>query len=272
MKREKIIEMVMQEFKEGKLKSSSGDIVTKRDQAIAIALSKANSKKFDDGGTIDNQNYEMVKGDNKAIIHHAEELKMILTKNKNIPTWAVVLLAKAEQNLSDVTHYLDGKIKYDSGGVLPEILSKVYGEKVEFLDKYGLTRIGIVNDLFPTYAEVIVDDNFVKVPNWYIIRFLSKEIELNSSVSRDIRNSYLVYDDDKSGVLETMKKGGKLLVANLGAYLLAGQTAKNFAPESVDALDKKLASKIYNEPKPSIWEDRGLKYTDGKNVGSGEEI
>jgi Family of unknown function (DUF6496) len=32
---------VMHEFKEGKLKSSSGDKVTKRDQAIAIGISEA---------------------------------------------------------------------------------------------------------------------------------------------------------------------------------------------------------------------------------------
>jgi hypothetical protein len=32
---------VMGEFKEGKLKSSSGDKVTKRDQAVAIAISEA---------------------------------------------------------------------------------------------------------------------------------------------------------------------------------------------------------------------------------------
>lgn len=40
---EKIAE-VMQEFKKGKLKSSSGDKVTKRDQAIAIAISEADSE------------------------------------------------------------------------------------------------------------------------------------------------------------------------------------------------------------------------------------
>ena len=32
---------VMHEFKEGKLKSSSGDKVTKRDQAVAIGISEA---------------------------------------------------------------------------------------------------------------------------------------------------------------------------------------------------------------------------------------
>jgi hypothetical protein len=41
---------VMREFKEGKLYSSSGELVTKRDQAIAIALSEAGLSKFENGG------------------------------------------------------------------------------------------------------------------------------------------------------------------------------------------------------------------------------
>lgn len=40
-KAENKIGKVMHEFKEGKLKSSSGDKVKSRDQAIAIALSEA---------------------------------------------------------------------------------------------------------------------------------------------------------------------------------------------------------------------------------------
>ena len=36
---------VMREYKAGKLKSSSGDKVTSRDQAVAIAMSEAGMKK-----------------------------------------------------------------------------------------------------------------------------------------------------------------------------------------------------------------------------------
>jgi len=36
---------VMREYKAGKLKSSSGDKVTSRDQAVAIAMSEAGYKK-----------------------------------------------------------------------------------------------------------------------------------------------------------------------------------------------------------------------------------
>jgi DNA repair protein RadC len=269
MNREEIIEKTMREFKDGKLYSSSGDLVTKRDQAIAIALSKANSKKFGEGGSLEKQNYEMVYSDNKAIIHHAEELKMILNKNKSIPTWAVTLIAKAEQNLSDVTHYLDGKIKYEYGGMLPEILQKVYGEKLEFVDRHAQYQVGIINNLYPDHAEVIIDDKFFDVPNWRITRIITKDLELNKSLIKEIQDTYMLKqsaDSSDSFALETMKDGGKVMIASLGAYLLAGETAKKVAPESVSAIDKKLAGQINPEPKPSIWEDRGLKYSDGGPV------
>jgi hypothetical protein len=41
---------VMREFKEGTLRSSSGELVTKRDQALAIALSESGLKKYAEGG------------------------------------------------------------------------------------------------------------------------------------------------------------------------------------------------------------------------------
>ena len=52
---------VMREFKEGTLRSSSGELVTKRDQAIAIALSEAGLSKYATGGNVDPcwDDYEM---------------------------------------------------------------------------------------------------------------------------------------------------------------------------------------------------------------------
>lgn len=43
----KKVEKVMREYKKGKLKSSSGDKVTSKDQAVAIAMSEAGYKKKD---------------------------------------------------------------------------------------------------------------------------------------------------------------------------------------------------------------------------------
>ena len=341
MTKDKIIEKTMLEFKQGKLRSGSGDIVTKRSQALAIALSKANSgkfglggvpkpiielfeqgqeflskkypsaqgnqsledtelfwdmvedirkhfdtetpteygevgedivrhylsKKFADGGKI-NENLEMINSDNKAIIHHAEELKIILKKNKDIPTWAVALINQAENNISNVTHYLDGKLAYDYGGMIPEVLQKVYGENLVFIDCFAQERIGMINNLYPDHAEVFIDGQFEDVPNWRITKILSKDIELNKQLIKEIQDTYMLNVGDDSDVmgLESMANGGKL-VANLGAYLLAGESAKQIAPKSVNALDERLAERL-NPTKPSVWEDRGLQYSDGGGIGS----
>lgn len=59
-KQQEKVSKVMHEFKLGKLKSSSGDLVTDEKQAIAIALSEAGLSKYEDGGNI--KNYSFVKG------------------------------------------------------------------------------------------------------------------------------------------------------------------------------------------------------------------
>lgn len=55
---------VMQEYKKGKLKSSSGEIVTNRDQAIAIAISEAKN----DGLKVPKQKKESEKRTEKMNI------------------------------------------------------------------------------------------------------------------------------------------------------------------------------------------------------------
>ena len=52
MKKSTIVSNTMREFKEGKLRSSSGEKVTDRQQAIAIALSKSGQSKYEEGGVI----------------------------------------------------------------------------------------------------------------------------------------------------------------------------------------------------------------------------
>jgi DNA repair protein RadC len=76
-------------------------------------------KKFAEGGSVEMQNYEMVKNNNKAIAHHSKELDSVLVKNKKVPAWVVAKVYKASNDLSDITHYLDGA-KFEYGGKLSE--------------------------------------------------------------------------------------------------------------------------------------------------------
>jgi hypothetical protein len=71
---------------------------------------------FNDGGSIAEGNYEMTLSKAKEIQHHALELKDALKKEKDIEAWVVSKVERASSDLSDVTHYLDGKSEYAGGG------------------------------------------------------------------------------------------------------------------------------------------------------------
>lgn len=123
--------------------------------------------KFADGGSIEQQNYEMTQSNNKAIMHHSKELDNILKTTKTIPAWALALVNQSSENLSSVTHYLDGAKKFADGGITP----KVYGENVVFLDINGNEQIGMVQDMDDQGAELFYEERFIKIPIHRIVKF-----------------------------------------------------------------------------------------------------
>lgn len=71
------------------------------------------------GGQID-ESTAMVLSQNKAIAHHTEELKKALAKNPDVEPWVVGKIERASTDISDVTHYLDGKTEYAKGGYMAD--------------------------------------------------------------------------------------------------------------------------------------------------------
>jgi ppGpp synthetase/RelA/SpoT-type nucleotidyltranferase len=65
---------------------------------------------YKNGGQVD-YSREMIKSQNKEIAHHSSELSAILNKYKNmkVEPWVIGKLERASTDLSDVTHYFDGK-------------------------------------------------------------------------------------------------------------------------------------------------------------------
>ena len=94
----------------------------------------AKNKKYGKGGGFGKENTEMVANQNKAIKHHTEELKKILDSGINAPAWVVAKVGRAANDLSDVTHYLDGEKMETGGGVGYEILDDL---KYDSFDKGG---------------------------------------------------------------------------------------------------------------------------------------
>jgi hypothetical protein len=83
---------------------------------------------FEDGGSVAEGNYEMLMSNIKAIKHHAEELEGAVTPNTEIEAWVLSKSERAETDLSDITHYLDG-LKMAKGGYMAD------GGKVDSMKK-----------------------------------------------------------------------------------------------------------------------------------------
>jgi hypothetical protein len=78
-------------------------------------------RSFKSGGKID-ESTAMVLSQNKEIAHHTEELKEALKKNPEVEPWVIGKIERASTDMSDVTHYLDGKTEYANGGYLKDEL------------------------------------------------------------------------------------------------------------------------------------------------------
>ena len=72
-------------------------------------------KFLEKGGKVDSENYEMLRGKIKEVMHHAEELKSITNRKKEVPAWVLAKSTRASTDLSDITHYMDGN-KFAMGG------------------------------------------------------------------------------------------------------------------------------------------------------------
>jgi hypothetical protein len=114
------------------------------------------------------ENKAMVVSQTKEVKHHADELSKVLGKHKNIESWVVGKIERASTDLSDVTHYLDGK-KYAEGGGVGEavkfirkqdFLSKKREDKIKWFDKLPLSE---KQELFYSYKRKKISlDQFLK--------------------------------------------------------------------------------------------------------------
>jgi hypothetical protein len=99
------------------------------DQLIPIVEKETEMylKLFKKGGFVSTQNRDMVLSQLKSIHHHEEELRSALKTSPEIEAWVLAKVQRATTDLSDITHYLDGKTEYKKGG---GISSFDYGDNV----------------------------------------------------------------------------------------------------------------------------------------------
>jgi hypothetical protein len=103
-----------------------------------------------DGGQLEAQSLEMAQNISVQIAHHAEELKNALNGKTYVEPWVTSMLQRAADNLSDATHYLEGKDdKMANGGMMAK------GGKIREWDdvyiisknKLGMVEL-ILNDVY----------------------------------------------------------------------------------------------------------------------------
>ena len=186
---------------------------------------------FADGGTTDNGNVEMVMSNTKAIQHHAEELKKLVDMNTPIEAWVVAKLERAETDLSDVTHYIDGlkSAEYADGGELDgHDVELFYNAKAKVADPYTIVIDGSVYSMSGTsgpmsvnmYAGEIDEFEPQAVKGWgKKINFVNADPEL----IKQIESRFEEYAD--GGM---MAKGGEL---NLGIRKMAEEAG--FTPKEL---------------------------------------
>jgi hypothetical protein len=128
-------------------------------------------KRFEQGGSLEDENKQMVLNQAEGFEHHAEELEEAAKKADHVPAWVVAQSAVASSKLSDITHYLDGENEqkremkegeeYADGGMLNRELNLKVKEMAQ---KKGLTPQKLGSDYETTMAQAVVsalgDANF----------------------------------------------------------------------------------------------------------------
>lgn len=208
-------------------------------------------KIYKKGGATDSGNAEMLRSNAKAISHHAKELQDT-AKDKDVEAWVVAKSERAATDLSDVTHYLDGK-EYANGGELGvdrhRIYFETFAEVINAIHDIAKDNGYKVVEIFPdlSYGGVSYgqtrrakvelewdgaerrgkskkrDKNFLNVQ---IYRMDSGRYELNTyfayseggymkkggSTDANITNEMRGEDNDEYGTFELFKRGGKVEV------------------------------------------------------------
>ncbi len=100
---------------------------------------------YADGGFVSG-NKEMIKSQIKEIKHHANELEDTIDKQSDVEAWVVGKMERSTTDLSDVTHYLDGRSEFEKGGVMAKG-GEIASIKKRVDEVNALIKLGIENDI-----------------------------------------------------------------------------------------------------------------------------
>jgi hypothetical protein len=216
---------------------------------------------FGDGGNVAEQNKEMLKNQAKEFMHHSQELNELVGNVKEVDAWVVAKAERASTDLSDITHYLEGRM--EKGGMMA---------------KGGLTKEAIVRTLTSDKEQY-----FLQKDNDGYILYISPKGALNSTFhekfnveslgNEGTRRKYRLTKMEEGGM---MAKGGELV-----PYIVwtskDGDKREFFGEFKSQRSAKIKADKLWEtgeyeaigyKPKSS-YEKQGLYFEDGGMMAKG---
>ena len=185
-------------------------------------------QKFENGGTIAiREAKEMANSQALEIKHHASELANALKGNPTIEAWVIAKLERASNDLADVTHYLEGRVKMsgkkmaNGGSIEPK------SNEVQFI-KYRDEEI--MYD--PIFQEFFVNDVMFKT-----LQEARVFIDKGAPMSDEIKDAY------RRGIF---KKGGNMEFER--PTYQSNYVASQDKSDYVDISDENWNTDIENDP------------------------
>jgi len=222
-----------------------------RDNGDQVEIVKYNKDwwKMAQGGSVGKGNQEMLRSNVKAIGHHAKEIGSSGGK-KEVEAWVVAKSERAATDLSDITHYLDGK-KMANGGYMAKGGNVGNVEYLPTDDEGNLINLK-VGDSVIEYKK--------PTPNQPKREYggIGKIIKITDAMAKvDFGNDYEIgialKDLKKVDVKEKMSVGGKV----------------GFS-DKVNAIKKSLLKR--KKVSPSVQKDYGKKYSPKEAADSAKRI
>jgi hypothetical protein len=194
---------------------------------------KGYETKYADGGDITefSDNQQMIMNQNVEVEHHHEELEDILEDKIPVPAWVVAKMETATQNLSDITHYLDGQKEImedqleeddddddddDDEMEMEEIENKEVVEPIVVTagDKTEITK-NFTDDAWDNLRGFLKGMEGIDLRNDYTFDYKDEQYEVEPIINSDengVSNAvFTIFDGDgeEVGDISYSREGGK---------------------------------------------------------------
>jgi hypothetical protein len=208
-------------FVEGNSTKEDLDWLFSNDEVSAFAKG-GNIAEFSD-------NQRMIMNQNVEVEHHHEELEDILEDKIPVPAWVVAKMETATQNLSDITHYLDGQKEImedqleeddddddDEEMEMEEIENKEVVEPIVVTagDKTEITK-NFTDDAFGNLKGFLKGMEGVDLRDDYTFDYKGEQFEVEPIINSDdngVSNAvFTIFDGDgeEQGEITYSREGGK---------------------------------------------------------------